>query len=227
MTLVFCTYLCFLCLLVFYSHVNGTSRQIKGCFLITSKVNKFCLLLPPWWEDLRGMKSTTTVRLIRAQPAFSLQQRSEGAETFTVTPAKQRRRYIFLSLVWGFLFFYLHQFTSFLHPPDSKVWGCTVYQLKSLFCPLRGCWEFRSKYLQIRGREAISRAKWPRRIPVAITATPKPLTNTTYTCLHSVTVHFWHLSPLWHLQTKLAGSSVMLTAKIFACGQKYLNVPLL
>lgn len=82
------------------------------CFLITFKGNKFCLLLPLWWEDLRGMKPTITVRLVRAQPALSLQQRSEGAGTFSMTPATQRRRLILLSVLWPFvlLFTPVYQF---------------------------------------------------------------------------------------------------------------------
>lgn len=47
-----------------------------------------------------------------------------------------------------------------------------------------------------RGREAISRDKWPRKIPVATTASPKPLPTNTYTYFHSLTVHFWYVSLL-------------------------------
>lgn len=83
--------LSFLCLHVHFSHVKWTSRQIK-CSVSLSHwegINS-ALLLPLWREDLRGMKSTRTVRLVRAQPALSLQQRSEGAGTFSMTPATQR-----------------------------------------------------------------------------------------------------------------------------------------
>lgn len=71
-----------------------------------------------------------------------------------------------------------------------------------------------------RGREAISSGKWPRKIPVANNAE----TPLTYTCLHSLAVNlvFVFLTP-----PNLTRKAPRLAANISACGQKYLNVPLL
>lgn len=83
-------------------------------FLIAFNSNKLrlLLLLPPWWEDLRGVKSTITVRLVKAQPALSPRRRSEGAGTLSVTPATHTGRQILLSVLLPFvlLFTPVYQF---------------------------------------------------------------------------------------------------------------------